>query len=298
MKMGRFACAKLCRYGAAPALLALTLGCVNLDQPKEVNSCLVSGEGCQNPPPAKPVPDPSTEHNAIPDAAPALSDGPTVLIPPTSDDAAMAPTDEPVALPDSHASIDGVPDRPIDRGGPDGKDVSGGSDVRDTAAGRPELGGEAGRDVGVDLRLDTHDDAAPKFDLPADLRGIPDLGPDNQPDLLSLDTALPDTGNAGGCAVVSDTRFALGTVAATCFVTCDGTEYGWGCSSFGTDPLSGAARTVTVNGTPTTCGGPLPPKKNGYYYFQIGAGGHTWDEVHWSGTIATSCTPPDGGFVP
>jgi hypothetical protein len=71
-------------------------------------------------------------------------------------------------------------------------------------------------------------------------------------------------------------------------------QNGWGCSSFST-----SNRTITVNGTVVTaCSGALPAKKSGYYYWAISGTGNTWDAVWWSGTAATSCTPPAGGFVP
>jgi hypothetical protein len=84
------------------------------------------------------------------------------------------------------------------------------------------------------------------------------------------------------------------TTDAFCFVTCDQTTYGWDCDSF-TDK----DRTVTVNGTAVKCAGTLPAtKEGGYYYFEVGAGGHTWDGIHLNGPKATTCTAPPGGFSP
>jgi hypothetical protein len=91
---------------------------------------------------------------------------------------------------------------------------------------------------------------------------------------------------------------AFNTTGPYCFVTCDDLPY-WGCSSFSdtTDPTDKANRTLKVNGTPTKCGGTLPAKKaGGYYYFELGPGGNTWDSIWWSGPTATSC--PTGGFSP
>jgi hypothetical protein len=84
---------------------------------------------------------------------------------------------------------------------------------------------------------------------------------------------------------------AFGT-GAVCFVSCEGsTTYGWGCDSF-----TEADRTVTVNGTAVKCGATsLPAAKNGYYYFQIGAGGHAWDAIHLNAAAGAACTPPAGG---
>ena len=85
------------------------------------------------------------------------------------------------------------------------------------------------------------------------------------------------------------------TTSAFCFVTCDSTANGWGCDSF-----TPADRTVKVNGTSvTTCGGTLPAAKTGgYWYFEIGAGGHNWDAIHLNGPKASSCPVPAGGFSP
>jgi hypothetical protein len=84
------------------------------------------------------------------------------------------------------------------------------------------------------------------------------------------------------------------TTGTFCFVTCDNTTNGWGCDSF-TDK----DRTVTVNGTKVTCGGAMPAKNGGeYYYFEIGAGGNTWDAIHFSGPPVSSCPAPAGGFSP
>jgi hypothetical protein len=50
-----------------------------------------------------------------------------------------------------------------------------------------------------------------------------------------------------------------------------------------------------VNGTAVKCGATtLPPSKGGYYYFEIGAGGHTWDAIHLNAAQGVSCTPPAG----
>ena len=43
------------------------------------------------------------------------------------------------------------------------------------------------------------------------------------------------------------------------------------------------------------CGAALPRSKAGYYYFQIGAGGHTWDSIHVIASQGAACAPPAGG---
>jgi hypothetical protein len=91
-------------------------------------------------------------------------------------------------------------------------------------------------------------------------------------------------------------QVSFGTISAFCFVTCDSTTDGWGCDSF-----TEKDRTVTVNGKMVTCAGALPAKNAaGYYYFEIGPGGQTWDSIHLNGpkVAAASCPVPAGGFSP
>lgn len=108
----------------------------------------------------------------------------------------------------------------------------------------------------------------------------------------------PGTGGTTGVGAecASAKTFTTGTTdpfgtGAVCFITCEGsTTYGWGCDSF-----KETDRTVTVNGTAVTCGAAtLPPAKNGYYYFEIGAGGHPWDAIHLNAAAGSTCTPPAG----
>jgi hypothetical protein len=87
---------------------------------------------------------------------------------------------------------------------------------------------------------------------------------------------------------------SFNTTSEFCFVTCDQTVNGWGCDSFTTNE-----RTVKVNGKVVkTCGETLPAQKDGYYYFEIGPGGNTWDAIHVNGPKATTCPTPPGGFSP
>jgi len=103
------------------------------------------------------------------------------------------------------------------------------------------------------------------------------------------------------CPVVNGGRLTLGTTRALCFVTCDTIRNSFGCSSF-----TPSIRSLKINGvTMTGCDlNKIPTSTrthaNGfsYYYFEVGAGGHTWDEIYWSGTTATSCPTPPGGFTP
>jgi hypothetical protein len=118
--------------------------------------------------------------------------------------------------------------------------------------------------------------------------------------VLSTGGVLGSGGSGGGsiaaCANATPISgsVSLNTTSAFCFVTCDGSTMGWGCDSF-----TEKDRTVKVNGTFVTCGGTLPAQKTGgYYYFEIGAGGQTWDAIHLNGPKATSCPVPAGGFSP
>jgi hypothetical protein len=141
----------------------------------------------------------------------------------------------------------------------------------------PELGKEPGAEPGSEPGPEPPPDAG---------SDIPDASS------FACANATPLTGGNTG-------RFE--TVSAYCFVTCDSMQNGWGCSSFSstTDPTDTTKRTLKVNGSPVACGSTLPAKTSGgYYYFELGAGGNVWDQLWWSGTAATSCKAPAGGFVP
>jgi M6 family metalloprotease-like protein/MYXO-CTERM domain-containing protein len=60
-----------------------------------------------------------------------------------------------------------------------------------------------------------------------------------------------------------------------CFRTPDDIQ-GWGCSTFD-------GRTIEINDSPVSCGGVLPVKYNGYYYFDISAGMYSWASLYWWG---------------
>lgn len=63
------------------------------------------------------------------------------------------------------------------------------------------------------------------------------------------------------------------TTAAVCYVTTKSIA-GWGCSNF-------SGRTVLVNDQPVTCGGSLPAKFDGSYYFEVSAGQYPWASIYW-----------------
>lgn len=66
----------------------------------------------------------------------------------------------------------------------------------------------------------------------------------------------------------------MDTTDGVCLRTADNIS-GWQCSNFD-------GRTVQVNGTAVTCGGPLPPKSSdGYYYFDVSAGLYPYASFTW-----------------
>lgn len=269
---------------------ALLAGCVNLTQPENVRKCSESPGGClDNPPPDAPV---------VPEVGPAPD---------------LRPGDEPVGQPDlppdgpppPDAALDGrdggsTADAPADRP-TDTAPVSevgpqldqGGGDrpiEKPVSEAGPEPGPEPGKEPGPEPGPEPGKEPGPE---PAPEPGK-EPGPEPGPE------PAPEPGNDGGtgpsCAnttPITGGKIVLGATAR-CFVTCDSMQYGWGCSSFTT-----ADRTIKVNGSTVTCGGALPPKKpGGYYYFEIAAGLHAWDEIYWSGTFPPTCPAPTGGFVP
>ena len=78
------------------------------------------------------------------------------------------------------------------------------------------------------------------------------------------DETINGSGNSGN----------FGTTGEFCFRTAD-TITGWSCSSI-------TGRTLKVNNVVETCGTmPLPPKINGYYYFDASAGGVDYASIAW-----------------
>jgi hypothetical protein len=268
----------------APGLL--TLGCVNLTKPDEVQTYCPSGSA------------PTCVDNFVPPGPDARS----------KDDAWQSPADTRVGDEPAVSTPDAGPDSAIEQPadawvgpeasvdtrdaiGPEAKDSS----TRDAFVPDTQVPG----DVPVDkpIENDVGPDGGSGADMGKDVVLHPDVGPDVGPDVppdLPVKFDVPNT----ACPAVNPVtggQLTFNTTGPVCFVTCDSMEYGWGCSSF-----SEKDRTVKVNGTSVTCAGALPPKKTpgGYYYFEIGAGGNTWDALHWSGTMATSCPYPAGGFSP
>ena len=65
------------------------------------------------------------------------------------------------------------------------------------------------------------------------------------------------------------------TTDAVCYFV-QGTFNTWACSNIG-------GRTVTVNGAPVICGGPLPAQADGGYYFEFSAStdGTNYTSFYW-----------------
>lgn len=261
------------RWLGVTLLAGVAGGCVSLTQPTEVASCASTGS-CVNGARADAKKDlqPSFADGGGPEVAPdAASDGDL-----RESDVADAGLGEVLGDAREVGSSDG-------KAGPESgpEAVAGPEPIGAEPSVGPEPGPEPAREPGLEPG--------------------PEPGPEPTPE-PARDGGGPD-GAAPACAnatPVTGGGVTLETTSAFCFVTCDSMEYGWGCDSFGSVPDAGADfRSVTVNGVAVSCGGTLPAKTSGgYYYFQIGAGGHVWDHIHYSGTAATSCPKPAGGFAP
>jgi endo-1,4-beta-D-glucanase Y len=68
-------------------------------------------------------------------------------------------------------------------------------------------------------------------------------------------------------------NYSLGTTNAVCIKAAPSTISGWGCSN-----MSG--RTVKVNGVAKTCGSAVTKHTDGFYYFEISAGGYTYAYIN------------------
>jgi hypothetical protein len=92
-------------------------------------------------------------------------------------------------------------------------------------------------------------------------------------------SATPSGGGGQACTgaitVTGGNSGNFNTTGPVCYRTSDNIA-GWGCSNFD-------GRTVTVNGTPMTCGQtPLPAKlADGFRYFSISGGTHSFASFYW-----------------
>jgi hypothetical protein len=76
--------------------------------------------------------------------------------------------------------------------------------------------------------------------------------------------ACPDPRAPATSGAAQGDSGSFGTLEAVCYFV-EGTFNSWNCSNLG-------GRTISVNGTPMPlCGGPLPEKVDGGYYFEFGA---------------------------
>jgi hypothetical protein len=96
--------------------------------------------------------------------------------------------------------------------------------------------------------------------------------------------AAAGTGTTGACpnprmpaqpGATQGNSGSFDTTEAVCFFV-EGTFNTWNCSNLG-------GRTLDVNGAPTMCGGALPEKIDGGYYFEFGAStnGTNYTSFYW-----------------
>jgi hypothetical protein len=260
---------------ASIALLwPVSIGCVNLSQPAEVNKCSKQNACSDNPAPepdaAEDVVTPSDlpkgDEPVQPDAGDAAVDKLVRLDTKVLGEAggAQSDTDKPSDGPLADLPAADEPTTTKPEPGPE-------------PTGSEPLGAEPGPEP-------TGPEPGPE---PTGPEPGPEPGPDGGADLPGVD-----------CKIVSG-RIRLGTTAAMCFITCDTITTSFGCASFNAPDRKLKVNGVAVSSCTT---GQLPPRThaNGglYYYFEVGAGGHDWDEVYWGGTTAASCPTPPGGFTP
>ena len=270
----------------------LVAGCVGLTKPQSVRDCENTSTGCldKQPPPGHPGPD-VAEDTATP-PSPDLGNEPATAKPDAAPDNAPPSPDSPLdtadagsgkddVLPDTRPPSDGVADvaandLPVEK-------TTGPEPGPEPPAAEP--GAEPGPERGPEPGAEPGPEPGPE---PGKEPG-PEPGPEPPPD-----------GGRAACANATPFGGSTGTVifqttGAYCFVTCNAIA-SWGCSNF-----DQTIRAVTVNGTSVNCAAGLPAKKSGYYYFEIAANataGHTYDAIWFSGTAATSCTAPAGGYTP
>jgi hypothetical protein len=175
--------------------------------------------------------------------------------------------------------------------------------VSDAAFTLPEISDEQAAEPPGAPESSPEPPAEPEAELPPEPSpdripiSAPEPGSDAGVDTDGAATICANAKLMNGNGIASISTNAFDTVGTYCFVTCDNILY-WGCSSFNSsDGSAGQNRTVVVNGVATKCGGKLPPKTSGgYYYFELGPGGHTWDSIWWLGPPSASC--PTAGFAP
>ena len=295
---------------ALPGLMLL--GCISLDKPADVQKYCPNGSAttCRNnyvPPPDL---DASADVNVGQDTTDSrLADEPVAAKKDTSVPDVFVDPDGPTDEPDTatvNKDVGGVDVR--DAGAPDLVDapsprdavpeakVSGAEPGPEPQGAEPGAEPGSGPEPGAEPNSGPEPGAEPSSGPEPGAEPGPEPGPEPPRDGSVPDGPSAACANATPITITSGTGANtgnFGTTSAYCFVTCDNITTGWGCDNF-----NDTRRTVTVNGTSVTCGGTLPAKKSGYYYFAIGPGGETWDAIHWSGSAAASCTRPADGFAP
>jgi hypothetical protein len=283
--------------GALPRALLVPLGmalltasCVSLDKPSALAACTASGTCADH------VADAGGYAAADLPAAADLRQG-----------------DEPTG-----ARGDGVENRPsppdVDLDRPDG--ASGGLDLAgpDEALDAPSAESQRDSVASLDRALEPGPDVL-AYDVFASVKNdaVNDLGA-GKDDVLRTDAVTRDTSfeastdqsvdSGSDCTIFYGSNMptaewghppAPNSNKGFCVVTCDEID-GWGCSNFD-------GRTVTVNGSPATCGSTKLVKKDGYFVFRVGPGSNISAAVYWwvfnpttASNWATSCPAPAGGF--
>ena len=259
----------------------LAVGCVSLTKPSEVQTCSSNGTCSDDASKVSRSDAKKDVENGSPDAGRDVADAviadadasPDVAVPDLANDSVAGPdlslAELPDLAPDKSTGAESAPE-------PAGAEPSNGPEPGPEPTAGPESGPEPGPEPGKESGREPG----------------PEPGPEPQRDAAPTDSAT--TAACANATPVTGGSVVTNTTNAFCFVTCDSMEWGWGCSSF-----SETDRPIKVNGVSVVCGGQLPAKKSGtYYYFEIGPGGNTWDQIHYSGTAATSCPAPTGGFSP
>lgn len=91
----------------------------------------------------------------------------------------------------------------------------------------------------------------------------------------SKSVACPDAREPATSGAAQGDSGSFGTLEGVCYFV-EGNFNSWNCSNLG-------GRTISVNGTPLVmCGGPLPEKVDGGYYFEFGASTSTdYTSFYW-----------------
>jgi hypothetical protein len=267
------------RFLGLPVLAFLAVGCVSLDKPSEVQACAATGT-CSNEPSKvlgedarrdvkSSLLDLASDKNVARDA------GLLATKPDLASDVATPDLGTGNNVWDSLAGAeDGAPDK---------------SSAPAPANTEPANGPEPGPEPAMTPEPRPEPSAAPEPGPDASREPGPEISPDTaSSDLALADSctifygATPSSGSAGHPPSVN-------TLSAFCIATCDDID-GWGCANFD-------GRTISVNGTPVSCGATVT-KKNGFYVFRASAGTLSFAAIYWWGPQASTCAAPASGVFP